>query len=256
MKCVNCGADISIEDAICPFCKSENPYYKAHREDMQNYEQEYQETKAKVVSKANRFTRKSINITICVICVLILFIEILVLSNIRNINYDLLEKKNTKNAAAIAAQMDKYEANGEYTLLANYQDHTPIRPYKTPVAEYLQVCSVAYDYKASIATINEIVMTNAERLRPTDAAKSLARNLDNIYEVRYNSYERRPDDDSFAPKHLEAMDNMLEDVYALLEAYVGIDHETILTFRDLTSTERQLIIEKKLEEVCASHVEE
>lgn len=62
MKCKYCGADLTMEDEVCPFCHNPNPYYVKHREDMHRYEQDYQETKSDVYETAGKTSRKATQI--------------------------------------------------------------------------------------------------------------------------------------------------------------------------------------------------
>lgn len=64
MKCKYCGADLTIDDEVCPFCHNPNPYYVKHREDMHRYEQDYQETKSDVYETAGKTSRKATQIAI------------------------------------------------------------------------------------------------------------------------------------------------------------------------------------------------
>ena len=64
VKCKYCGADLTMEDEVCPFCHNPNPYYVKHREDMHRYEQDYQETKSDVYETAGKTSRKATQIAI------------------------------------------------------------------------------------------------------------------------------------------------------------------------------------------------
>ncbi len=44
MKCPHCGAQIGLEEKYCPFCGLPNEFARKHQEDMDRYEQEFQQT--------------------------------------------------------------------------------------------------------------------------------------------------------------------------------------------------------------------
>ena len=47
MKCPHCGAQIGLEEKYCPFCGLPNEFARKHQEDMDRYEQEFQQTQRK-----------------------------------------------------------------------------------------------------------------------------------------------------------------------------------------------------------------
>lgn len=54
MKCDFCGANLTIDDEVCPYCHTPNTHYVKHREDMHRYEQDYQSTKTEVYETAGK----------------------------------------------------------------------------------------------------------------------------------------------------------------------------------------------------------
>ena len=51
MKCPHCGAQIGLEEKYCPFCGLPNEFARKHQEDMDRYEQEFQQTQSEVYQK-------------------------------------------------------------------------------------------------------------------------------------------------------------------------------------------------------------
>ena len=41
MKCDHCGANIGLEDKVCPYCGKINPYAQQHQQQMQHYQQQF-----------------------------------------------------------------------------------------------------------------------------------------------------------------------------------------------------------------------
>ncbi len=56
MKCPHCGAQIGLEEKYCPFCGLPNEFARKHQEDMDRYEQEFQQTQSEVYQKTRHFT--------------------------------------------------------------------------------------------------------------------------------------------------------------------------------------------------------
>ena len=58
MKCPHCGAQIGLEEKYCPFCGLPNEFARKHQEDMDRYEQEFQQTQSEVYQKTRHFMAK------------------------------------------------------------------------------------------------------------------------------------------------------------------------------------------------------
>lgn len=257
MKCEYCSGNLSLESKRCPHCDAENPFYKAHREDMAAYAKRYAATQEAVVKKANRFTKNTFGITISAVLVAIIAIMIVVLINIDDINYDRLQKANTKNAAKIAEYVGTLEDNKDYMAMGLYSSSLIMRTYGNEMAEYNYVLDVARSYYYLCERMNRIVLDNYKASSAVDDAKSMGRNLDILYDTRYVTYEKKNmyavDNGPayFSDKHLASMDDMINNINVMLITYLGFDKETLDTFKDISSTERQLLLEKKLKEVAA-----
>ena len=74
MKCDFCGANLTIDDEVCPYCHTPNTHYVKHREDMHRYEQDYQSTKTEVYETAGKTSKKATQIAVLAVLGL-LFLE-------------------------------------------------------------------------------------------------------------------------------------------------------------------------------------
>ena len=72
MKCDHCGANIGLEDKVCPYCGKINPYAQQHQQQMQHYQQQFEQTRQDVEEKANRFAGIAAPLTVLVISIVIL----------------------------------------------------------------------------------------------------------------------------------------------------------------------------------------
>ena len=55
---------MQIEDEKCPFCANPNPFAVEHRQDMQRYHREFQETRQEVEKKARHFNSLTAKVTV------------------------------------------------------------------------------------------------------------------------------------------------------------------------------------------------
>ena len=61
MKCPHCGAQIGLEEKYCPFCGLPNEFARKHQEDMDRYEQEFQQTQSEVYQKTRERFKFCVN---------------------------------------------------------------------------------------------------------------------------------------------------------------------------------------------------
>jgi raffinose/stachyose/melibiose transport system permease protein len=57
MECPNCGGQLGLEDAVCPYCNTPNAMAAKHQSDMAHFRQEYQRTQADVMQKTSFMQR-------------------------------------------------------------------------------------------------------------------------------------------------------------------------------------------------------
>ena len=71
MKCPHCGAQIGLEEKYCPFCGLPNEFARKHQEDMDRYEQEFQQTQSEVYQKTKHFTSLTVPLTVIFVLILL-----------------------------------------------------------------------------------------------------------------------------------------------------------------------------------------
>lgn len=69
MKCKNCGSNLEIENAYCPYCGRENPFAKKHRDDMKKYASDYNSTKDEVISRSRNVNTKAVKAAVIALTV-------------------------------------------------------------------------------------------------------------------------------------------------------------------------------------------
>lgn len=251
MKCDYCAGNLSIEDLRCPHCDAENPYYKAHRADMESYAKRYKDTENKVVESNKRFSAKAANITIIAVLVAFIAIAIGILSKMDDINYEIKIKKDTANASVIAANIGKMESLKDYTGISDYAQSFYVRQsYKTDLAEYSEVISVASSYDIIVSHMITLVYGRRSSVNASNLASTISRSLNSMYaEVYGERYLNHVDANYYAPQHYAAMEDMINRVHILFKTYLGFTQDEIDGLIDKTEAQRQVLLEEKLKEV-------
>lgn len=249
MNCKFCAGDMAIEDAKCPHCGQENPYYEAHRIDMANFERKFKSTEASVVEKTNKYTRKTVIITAISVLFALILLCIFVLSNIRDITYNLTRKTNNGKASQIAEQLGKYEEEKEYILLVNYFEANPSDYRENELSEYYGVYDMCSRYRDMVNRSVDITSRKMTESSVSSIASSLNSILDSMYSLRYKEIDSNYLPERFNKKHLETMDDILDRTNHLMIAYFGIREEDLDVLKDLTPSKRTSLIEDRLMEV-------
>lgn len=257
MKCEFCAGNISIEDVRCPHCDAENPYYKAHRADMDTFKRQFNETQKNVVENSKRFNRKTLNITVISILVALIAIAFLILINMDQINYKREQDYNNRHASETAAIIGKYEDAHDYLKIAEYYRNHPVYLYKNnPMTEYREVIDVAQNYAYIHSQIMQMIFSNGRNRVASDYSSYIGRQLDMMYDDRYGTrYERDKDEPYYSEKHLASIDEMIDQTELLFRVYLGFTKEETDELKSMTSAKRSVLLEEKFAEVLANEEE-
>ena len=248
MKCENCAADISIENAFCPNCGKPNKYYEAHRADMNEYERRFNETQEEITRKAGIFSRKAVFVTIISVLVALILVEIIVVIQMDEINYAIEKSRNTKNASKIAAELARYEQEGDYLDFYNCYNRYAVIKRGTEVDEYLIVAGATGNYHIFINMISKIASKSTEYDTPYDMARIINNGLTAIYE-ELEEGKIRKDAPRYSKQHMDTVQNIADEMYLYLNAYCNIPMDVMETFPTISETERFNILNEYIEKV-------
>ena len=250
MKCEHCGADLSIENAKCPYCGLDNPYYKQHREQMQQYQKEFQNTKKDVYQVTNRYVGKTIYITIIAVLValnILGFFANAVLADelARDINHSRARRK----AAVLRENLEQMEQDGDYLGLTYYY-YNQDGPYVTELDDFGQIAVVCGNYRYIYETVTKTFYYQNHSSEPNIEfqGKVIEDSLEDIYvamdEENANYFDLKAG--CYNAEHVRAMEKCLEQTYAVLHTYCNISKEDLENFREMSPAKRSVIIEEGL----------
>lgn len=253
MKCEHCGADLSIENAKCPYCGLDNPYYKQHREQMQQYQKEFQNTKKDVYQVTNRYVGKTIYITIIAVLVALnilgFFVNVVFADQMaRDMKHARVEKK----AAVMREKLEQLEQDGDYMGLYAYYYNQDC-PYVSELDDFWQIAVVCgnygniYDAATKKYYYQNHSIPQDKELQELQV-KIIEESLEDIYEAmdeeEANYFNLRAG--CYTKEHVQAMEKCLEQTYAVLYTYCNIRKEDLEKFEELSSAKRSVIIEEGL----------
>lgn len=239
MKCHSCGYELHIEDEKCPHCGKANPYYQKHRADMGKYEQDFSAVKQDVYKKTGFFTGLTVKITMIAVLVA-LELSVLVFHHYSwDIRRAWYENKAEKHVEEYTEKLDELEQSGRYIEFAIFYETNRLHSCDA-YAEYRKVQRMCDSYRT---VYHDFMQLNVEDSFVTTEEKmvQLCDDLERLYEAS----ERKEYDaaECFGEQHMQAMEDMLEDVKAFLVTYAGLTKEEAENFSNLSNARKQLALE-------------
>lgn len=247
MKCEYCGSNIGIEEKFCTGCGRENKYYKAHRADMEEYERRFEEAEEEVTKKVGLFGKKAVFITIVAVLVALILAEVLVVINMRDINYALERRRNTRNADKIAGELRRYENEGDYIGLYNYSvKYSNVK--WSALSEFDCVADAASGYYYAIMKISALAAGEMNYETAYDTASRINSNLGTMYRILKDAPDKA-DDKRYGKEHMDAVSDMVNEIHAYISTYCDIPMDVVATFPEMTESERFAILNEHIEKV-------
>lgn len=247
MKCVNCGASIQIEDDKCPFCGTPNPFAVQHRQDMQQYRMEFQDTKKKVEQRSNRFTALSVKLTVIAVLFAAVIGMIYMLDDgVYDIRMHQILSELARNREEYSERLASYEREGDWNLLYDFYVENSLS-YDETFKEYYVLYYAGFDYTFVV----EYLMHYREEpdyYSAEDVAKWIAGQLEGFYDCVNRSGNFSSDfyDECYTDVHKEALERIGRDMEALLITYAGLTREELDTLQDYSRSRQIAIIEEAL----------
>lgn len=243
MKCEFCMGNMQIEDAVCPNCGKPNPFYEAHRKDMDKFKKQFETTKYEAIETNVRHTRKAVQISIIAVLVALILASALVLLSMDDIYDSLAKSRNRKNADAIIATLRQYEDEKDFYNFKIFYDAHYEGMYSYGYAEFSSVDTAVSSFDIITSVLAGIVMDDNYN-DYSDNAQTINRFLKLIYTERENAAKNNTRS-CYSDKHMESVDYILNDIYVMFKAYLAFSDEEIAELENLSEAERILVFEKK-----------
>jgi len=125
VNCKNCGAPLSLDQATCPYCGTENKEAIEHIRKLKSLEKTYRNAQKEVSEEVFR-SRRSYGPLIVLVIVLL---ANLIMLPLHGASYEFAERINVRKYSIeeISAKLDEYLENGKYAQLHEFMDHYDLR---------------------------------------------------------------------------------------------------------------------------------
>lgn len=243
MKCPNCGGQMGIEDAVCPYCGTPNAMAVQHQSDMAHYRQEYERTQESVMEKTSFLQRQGSWLVILSILLVALVAGIILLSSSWEIGYSIRESSVERAAAEDYKALDAYLEQGDYGKFVGYYTSNDISiVYENPY-EGLEAAAAAYvNILQYVAELNDASSSRINPNRISDTCEYVAEDLNRIYtiEERY-SYHL----DRYLPADKRVyLDDVRNRTAAIAKTYFGLTDKDIEDIPNLSTKKLAAMIEE------------
>lgn len=245
MKCPTCGSNLQIEDETCSFCGNPNPFAKKHRQDMQHYRQEFQQTKQEVEKKTLHFNAFTAKIAVAAVLLVMVLGMIYVIDDGPYYLWSSRVKKDVaKNAETYRSELEALEEAGRWRKLYAFYDAKNLDSTRD-FQDYTVLYYMIFDYKS---ILNEMTCFLGEDGDDAAAAASkIASRLDNFYKAAGRvTYESDYYDDCYSAEHMASYERMQEELAAALSVYCHLTEEEISMLSDYSLTKKAKLIEEGL----------
>lgn len=244
MKCTNCGKKIGIEDRVCPYCQCENKLAAQHEKNMGQYDKSFGKTQGEVEGSA----KKMEGLGIRAIILAVLVIGILVMSIASANNYadpdtdKIIEEDSKKHSAEYAAQLDRYLEQGDYLEFEAFVHSHNVSFWEADYEKFRSVNYCASYYYECIRHAESVFLrsTDPDYWDSTDLNVShfcmYLHEFQETYAVQRESEKKEA--------YISCMDDMYENLKALLRTYLKMDDEEVDSFLDLSEAKMAVRMEE------------
>lgn len=243
-NCENCGASLGLEDEICPYCDSVNPFFQQHREDMEHYQEKFEETQEEVVRHSKRYVRTAIQVATASVLIVLNLILAYTQSQMREIQYWVEEQEALSAYEEHKAVLDMLQEEKQYVGFESYVSQHGLE-FVREFQEYDSFLRATELYSTIYRTI--ILLRYDEELLESSYdtwIEFTAEALLDLHQVMIpDDYD---DPEEFTPVHVQAMEDVLTQAKALLKGYTDIPHSTIDNIHELSKLDLMILLKEAL----------
>ncbi|MBR3227676.1 MAG: zinc ribbon domain-containing protein [Erysipelotrichaceae bacterium] len=236
LNCKNCGAPLSLEDAVCPYCGTPNEEAKVHIDTLDEMKEDFKETKTEVIREVKK-TKKGYNLLVMIV---LLLLANLVLVPFHTADYEIAEHINASklDREEVIRQMNEALNDGEYARFVALFDR-----YAADYNDFRDYTSIYYqasEYMDVMETVSNFYYEKDPYSDPLVKACSYIKD----YEDAYASYLRYHGDESgFALDHINRINDEAD---LFLRTYLKLTDEDIGTIKDISASDLLLLVSRRL----------
>lgn len=243
MKCPNCGANLLIDDALCPFCGTENPYAKQHRKEMRHFTKEFDRTKNKILGKSRKINQVVVKIAMIAVLFALDLLLIMMIDGAFDIEGYVISKRIESNYDFHKNNLETFIENKDYIGFEKYYDYQALY-FSDEFDEYgamKQVCSAyshLYRFTLELYTYEE----DEDFFSYTDRFEFCSDQLHYMYD--YSEPSKYSDQSEYTPDKLAFMRECVSDAEDIIQVFFNLTDEERESLKTLSNARRQVLLEE------------
>lgn len=254
MKCDYCGANLTIDDKVCPYCHKPNRYYEKHRQDMFHYETDYQNTKSDVYEKAGKTSKRAARIAVLAVMGMLILAAVLLNVYAWDIRRAFEERAARKHLPAHTAQLDQYLEEQDWMDYYQYMSENNLLYYDLgeTFKSYQRFAYLADDYTQIYQMCTRLVTCETMGGDYYYTSDRCLESMSDVLEEIYNFTREDPYSIYYEvyENHRDWCDPVIEQAQQLIQAYVGVDKAVFedQSIRSMSDTKILVLLERSYEQ--------
>ncbi len=242
MKCISCGGNLSLEDVVCPYCDALNEHAVDHIREMNRYKREFEGTRQEVYSVTKGYAGISVRAIIGVVLVILIALSAFLVEESYSIKRSIMEGKASRNVEEYKEIMEQYLEDRDYYAFSMFCSEKCIETYDTAYEEYADIIYASNYYRYVYGNIMQLFNPYSDSYY-NDTVQRLSEHLDYFYKVwDEEGYNYVGDSE----KDRRVIEEMQEQIHALLVTYCGLTQEDLVTLPGMSRGKRAVLIEERL----------
>lgn len=243
MECPNCGGQMGLEDAFCPYCSTPNAQAAKHQSDMARFRREFRRTQADVTARTTLMQRSGSWLVIMAVLLAALVVGIVLQVNAWDIGYSIRQNAIQNSAAQDAQAMDDYLEQGDYGQFLGYYEANDITmDYENPYQGLYSAVRPYVDLVGYISAMNNVKEYQFKPDYVTRTCEYLAEDIMRIYTFeRQYSYDL----ERYLPADKQVyVEDIRDRTAAIAKTYFGLTDEQIQGIPDMSEKKLATLIEE------------
>ena len=234
VNCKNCGAPLSLEQAVCPHCGTENPEAIAHLKKLAQLNRDFKEAKIEVDTEVKKSKR---GYGLLVLLVMVLIANI-VLFGMHAASYSIADsiRASKYDKQQIGEKLEGYLANGDYDRFAKFYEAYVLSYSDFP--QYRHISSLAYQYTYLKKYVSSYF--NSEN-RYSDPLVYACRSISDFENDRKN-ISRWADEET----DMDEINKLIADYELYLKTFLKLTDEDIAQMSSMSESELLIMVSGRL----------
>ena len=234
VNCKNCGAPLSLDQATCPYCGTENREAIEHIKKLKSLEKTYRNAQKEVSEEVFR-SRRSYGPLIVLVIVLL---ANLVMLPLHGAAYEFAGRISARKYSIedINARLDEFLEEGKYAELYEFIDHYDLRysdfedyyPFFNMCSNYTRILDFMSDYRYDAEYYTDPLVKTCEAIK--DYYDDYKYEVKRIEKVRFKGY----------------LNELNDRIGLILKTFLNFTDEDIAAIDDMSSAELVVLATRRL----------